>query len=146
MSLLFKLRTFSSMILLRIFVCLFVFVFVFCFICLWPKFIFILPIYFIVFIIIIFVILQKNPVYFLDVFFQDWLPSFLSSFTFPLFLSPLHSFPPFGFKIPSIYVSIPSIISSMPEVLYSICCSLLLRSASERLFEFLHFTHPHLSV
>jgi len=135
------------MILLIIFVCLFV-CFCFCFLFYLPLTqVYFHPSY------ILYCLYHYYICYFAEkscLFLGCFLPGLTSFLPFFLCFSfipfPLHSFPPFGFKISSIYVSIPSIISSMPEVLYSICWSLLLRSASERLFEFLHFTHPHLSV
>ena len=81
-------------------------------------------------------ILQKYPI-----FLGYFIPGF--SFFLPIFFSPLHSSPsPFGFNI---FLEL-FLLSSLQCLRFSICCSLLLRSASQGLFEFLHFTLPNLSV
>ena len=81
--------------------------------------------------------LQKYPIF---------LGYFLSGFSFclPIFFFPLHSSPSpsFGFNI---FLDVFR-LTSLQCLRFSICCSLLLRSASQGLFEFLHFTLPNLSV
>jgi len=128
MSLLFKLRTFSSMILLIIFVCLFV-CFCFCFLFYLPLTqVYFHPSYILYCLYYICYFAEKSCLFlgcflpgltsFLPSFPPSLLPSFLSSFAFPLFLSPSTLFLPLDLRFPlSTY---PFLLSSLQCLRFSI--------------------------